>query len=34
MLSGAPAPVRRVLPVLARRAFRRQALLVHGTATP
>lgn len=34
MLSGAPAPVRRVLPVLARRAFRRRALLVHGTATP
>ena len=34
MLSGAPAPVRRVFPALARRAFRRRALLVHGTATP
>ena len=34
MLSGAPAPVRRALPVLARRAFRRRALLVHGTRTP
>ena len=34
MLSGAPAPVRRIFPALARRAFRRRALLIHGTATP
>ena len=34
LLAGAPAPVRRVFPALARRAFRRRALLVHGTATP
>jgi hemerythrin-like domain-containing protein len=29
-----PAPVRLVLPLLARRAFRRYARRVHGTATP
>ncbi len=34
MLSSAPAPVRRMLPALARRAFRRRALQVHGTPTP
>lgn len=34
MLAKAPAPVRFVVPRLARRAFRRHALAVHGTATP
>ena len=34
MLAGAPAPVRWLVPKLARRAFRRRALVVHGTATP
>jgi hemerythrin-like domain-containing protein len=34
MISGAPAPVRWLLPKLARRAFRRYALRIHGTATP
>ncbi len=34
MLAGAPAPVRVLLPRLARRAFRKHALAVHGTATP
>ena len=34
MLSDAPPPVRWLLPRLARRAFRRHALRVHGTATP
>ncbi|MCP3422341.1 hemerythrin domain-containing protein [Nocardioides pinisoli] len=34
MLGDAPAPVRWLLPRLARRAFRRHALAVHGTATP
>ncbi len=30
----APRPVRRIVPLLARRAFRKHALRVHGTATP
>ena len=34
MLAQAPAPVRWLLPRLARRAFRRHALRVHGTASP
>ncbi len=34
MLAAAPAPVRLLAPRLARRAFRRHALAVHGTATP
>lgn len=34
MLADAPPPVRVLLPRLARRAFRRYALRVHGTATP
>ena len=34
MLAEAPAPVRWVVPRLSRRAFRRHALRVHGTATP
>lgn len=34
MLGSAPKPVRVLLPCLARRAFRRHALAVHGTATP
>ncbi|MGY1618754.1 hemerythrin domain-containing protein [Geodermatophilus sp. SYSU D00691] len=34
MLSAAPPPVRWLVPKLARRAFRRHALVVHGTATP
>ena len=34
MLRGAPAPVRLLLPVLGRMAFRRRSLLVHGSATP
>jgi len=34
MLTTAPAPVRLLVPWLARRAFRRHALAVHGTATP
>jgi hemerythrin-like domain-containing protein len=34
MLSTAPPPVRWLLPRLARRAFRRYALRIHGTETP
>ena len=34
MLSDAPAPVRVLLPRLARRAFRKHALRIHVTATP
>jgi iron-sulfur cluster repair protein YtfE (RIC family) len=34
MVADAPPPVRWLLPRLARRAFRRHALAVHGTATP
>ena len=34
MLAKAPAPVRRLVPRLARRAFRKHALRIHGTATP
>jgi hypothetical protein len=34
MLAGAPRPVRAIVPWLGRRAFRRHALLIHGTATP
>ena len=34
MLAKAPAPVRLLVPRLGRRAFRRHALKVHGTATP
>jgi hemerythrin-like domain-containing protein len=34
MLATAPAPVRFLVPRLARRAFRKHALAVHGTTTP
>lgn len=34
MLAEAPPPVRWLVPRLARRAFRKHALRVHGTATP
>jgi hemerythrin-like domain-containing protein len=34
MLAAAPAPVRFIVPKLSRRAFRKHALLIHGTATP
>ena len=34
MLADAPPPVRWLVPRLARRAFRRHALRIHGTATP
>lgn len=34
MLAEAPLPVRLLVPRLGRRAFRRHALKVHGTATP
>lgn len=34
MLDGAPWPVRRLVPWLGRRAFRRRARRIHGTATP
>jgi len=34
MLAKAPSPARRLVPRLARRAFRRHALRIHGTATP
>lgn len=34
MLAKAPTPVRLLVPRLGRRAFRRHALKVHGTATP
>jgi len=34
MLAEAPAPVRWLVPKLGRRAFRRHALVIHGTATP
>lgn len=34
MVAGIPAPVRAVLLWRGRRAFRRHALLIHGTATP
>src|SRR5262249_21432155 len=33
-LSNAPLPVRRLMPILAPRAFRRHAQLVYGTPTP
>ncbi|MHB1138667.1 MAG: hemerythrin domain-containing protein [Microthrixaceae bacterium] len=34
MLAGAPAPVRFFVPRLARRAYRRCAIAIHGTPTP
>ena len=34
MLAEAPAPIRWVVPMLSRRAFRKHSLRVHGTATP
>jgi hemerythrin-like domain-containing protein len=34
MLADAPPPVRWIVPRLSRRAFRRHALRIHGTATP
>ena len=34
MLADAPAPVRWLVPRLSRRAFRRHARRLHGTATP
>lgn len=34
MLAGAPAPIRWLLPRLARRSYRRHARVVHGTPTP
>lgn len=34
LLAKAPAPVRWLVPRLARRAFRRHAMLIHGTVTP
>jgi hypothetical protein len=34
MLAPAPLPVRVLVPRLGRRAYRRHALAVHGTATP
>jgi hemerythrin-like domain-containing protein len=34
MLAAAPPPVRWIVPRLSRRAFRRHALAIHGTATP
>ena len=34
MLAEAPPPVRWIVPRLSRRAFRRHALVIHGTATP
>lgn len=34
MLADAPAPVRALVPRLGRRAFRKHALRIHGTATP
>ncbi len=34
MMAGAPLPIRYLVPPLARRAFKRYALRVHGTATP
>ena len=34
MIAGAPLPVRLIVPPLARRAFRKHALRVHGTETP
>ena len=34
MLAEAPAPVRWIVPRLSRRAFRRHARVIHGTATP
>jgi hemerythrin-like domain-containing protein len=34
MLAEAPPPVRWIVPRLSRRAFRRHAIRVHGTATP
>ncbi|MGY1741660.1 MULTISPECIES: hemerythrin domain-containing protein [unclassified Blastococcus] len=34
MLAAAPPPVRWIVPKLSRRAFRKHALLIHGTATP
>ncbi len=34
MLAEAPAPIRWVVPKLSKRAFRKHALRIHGTATP
>jgi hypothetical protein len=34
MLAPAPLPVRKLVPRLGRRAFRKHALAIHGTATP
>ena len=34
MLAEAPWPVRKLLPRIGRRAFRRHALRIHGTPTP
>ena len=34
MLAAAPAPVRYIVPKLSRRAFRKHALVIHGTPTP
>ena len=34
MLAEAPAPVRWIVPRLSRRAFRKHAVRIHGTATP
>jgi hemerythrin-like domain-containing protein len=34
MLADAPPPIRWIVPRLSRRAFRRHALAIHGTATP
>ena len=34
MLGTAPKPVQLLVPRLARRAFRKHSLAVHGTATP
>jgi hypothetical protein len=34
MLAPAPPPVRLLVPRLGRRAYRKHALRVHGTATP
>jgi hypothetical protein len=34
MLAAAPPPVRCIVPRLSRRAFRKHALAIHGTATP
>lgn len=34
MLAAAPAPVRWIVPKVSRRAFRKHALVIHGTPTP